>query len=138
MKSPFVFPPASIWYDALPSLTSAPSTISPVQLSSLTSKAAQLHETDIGTFQSSSTSNSSASEAGFLSKIIQSGTLSDRLSALTLLVQSSPLHNVKALETLKSMAERGKGKGGREESLKALRCIVDWWVGGGAPGRKLR
>ena len=57
---------------------------------------------------------------------------------MTLLVQSSPLHNIKALETLKGVAERGKGKGGREESLKALRCIVDWWVGGGAPNRKLR
>lgn len=74
----------------------------------------------------------------FLQKILQGGTLSDRLSALTLLVQSSPLHNVRALESLKNMAERGKGKGGREESLKALRCIVDWWVGGGVPNRKLK
>ena len=64
--------------------------------------------------------------------------MSDRLSALTLMVQKSPLHNGKALESLLGMAERGKGKGGREESLKALRCIVDWWVGGGAPDRKLR
>ncbi|EKM74690.1 hypothetical protein AGABI1DRAFT_65411 [Agaricus bisporus var. burnettii JB137-S8] len=32
----------------------------------------------------------------------------------------------------------GKGGGGRDESLKSLRCIVDWWVGGGAPDRKLR
>ncbi|KAG9084675.1 hypothetical protein FRC06_003944 [Ceratobasidium sp. 370] len=29
-------------------------------------------------------------------------------------------------------------KGGRGESLKALRAIVDWWVGGGCPDRKLR
>ncbi|KAF8197362.1 CBF/Mak21 family-domain-containing protein [Pholiota molesta] len=122
MKSPFVFPPASIWYDALPSLTSAPSTISPVQLSALTSKAAQLHETDIGTFQSSSTSNSSASEAGFLSKIIQSGTLSDRLSALTCLSKAVLCTMSKPL---------------KHES-ESVECIVDWWVGGGAPGRKLR
>ncbi|KAF9447072.1 CBF-domain-containing protein [Macrolepiota fuliginosa MF-IS2] len=32
----------------------------------------------------------------------------------------------------------GKGGGGRDESLKALRCVVDWWVGGGAPNRKLK
>ena len=57
---------------------------------------------------------------------------------MTLLVQGSPVHNVKSLESLKNMAERGKGKGGREESLKALRCIVDWWAGGGAPDRKLK
>lgn len=140
-KSSFILQPISHWYTAItpfgPSLTST-TTISTVQLSALASKAAALHEKDITTFQASPSSNSSSSEANFLSKIIQSGTLSDRLSALTLLVQSSPVHNIKALETLRSMAERGKGKGGREESLKALRCIVDWWVGGGAPNRKLK
>ena len=139
-KSNFIFQPISQWYTAMPPL-SAPSswpTITTAQLSALVSKATALHDKDISTFQASPSSNSSSSEASFLSKIIQSGTLSDRLSALTLLVQSSPLHNIKALETLKVMAERGKGKGGRDESLKALRCIVDWWVGGGAPNRKLK
>ncbi|KAF4622057.1 hypothetical protein D9613_009138 [Agrocybe pediades] len=138
-KSHFVFQPTSQWYAALPMLQPTPSsTITSSQLSGLSIKAAALHEQDISTFLTASSSNTSSSEASFLSKIIQSGTLSDRLSALTLLVQSSPLHNLKALENLKQMAERGKGKGGREESLKALRCIVDWWTGGGAPNRKLK
>lgn len=139
MKSPFIFQPISQWHSVLPPLIPNDSTpsLTPDKLSLLCAKAVELHDKDIETFQTSSSANSS-SEAGFLSKIIHSGTLSDRLSALTLLVQSSPLHNVKALETLKSMAERGKGKGGRDESLKALRCVVDWWVGGGAPGRKLK
>lgn len=140
-KSHFISPPASQWYLSAAPLGAAPTplpAVSSTQLASFTTRASNLHTTDIYTFQTSSSSNSSASEANFLSKIIQSGTLSDRLSALTLLVQSSPLHNIKALETLKGMAERGKGKGGREESLKALRCVVDWWVGGGAPDRKLK
>ena len=50
------------------------------------------------------------------------------------MAQSSPLHNTRALEMLKGMAQ----KKGREESLKALRAIVDWWVGGAAPDRKLK
>ncbi|KAJ6500610.1 CBF/Mak21 family-domain-containing protein [Mycena sanguinolenta] len=140
-KSKFVIFPASHWYTSAQPLgvsaTSLPA-VNATQLASFTTRASNLHGSDIQTFQTSSSSNSSASEANFLSKIIQSGTLSDRLSALTLLVQSSPLHNTKALETLKGMAERGKGKGGREESLKALRCVADWWVGGGAPDRKLK
>ncbi|KAJ8075768.1 RNA-binding ribosome biosynthesis protein mak21 [Marasmius tenuissimus] len=139
-KSTFVVQPTSQWYNAVPPLKPSKKTvpdITPTEIYSLTSKASDLHAADVDTFRSSSNS-SSHTEASFLSKIIQSGTLSDRLSALTLLVQSSPLHNIKALETLKGMAERGKGKGGREESLKALRCIVDWWVGGGAPDRKLK
>ena len=101
-------------------------------------RASALHAQAVLSFQSSSTATSTKSEFAFLQKILQSGTLSDRLSALTLLVQSSPLHNTKALDALKSLAERGRGKGGREESLKALRCVVDWWVGGGVPDRKLK
>lgn len=101
-------------------------------------RASALHAQAVLSFQSSSTVTSTKSEFAFLQKILQSGTLSDRLSALTLLVQSSPLHNTKALDALKSLAEKGKGKGGRGGSLKALRCIVDWWAGGGAPDRKLK
>lgn len=136
--SRFLITPDALWYSSitpLPSPVVPSSSITPDQLSTLASRAQDIHNKDITTYQSSS---SSTSEASFLTKIISSGTLSDRLSALTLLVQSSPLHNTKSLDTLKSMAERGKGKGGREESLKALRCIVDWWVGGGAPDRKLK
>lgn len=131
------------WYQDLPALSGSSTALPPVtpaKLSSLVEHGASLHSNAIEIYQSrsSSTVTSSSSDYAFLQKILQSGTLSDRLSALTLLVQSSPLHNTKALETLKGMAERGKGKGGREESLKALRCIIDWWVGGGAPNRKLK
>lgn len=51
------------------------------------------------------------------------------------MVQSSPLHNQRALDTLKGLATK---KGGKGEGVKACRCIVDWWVGGGAPDRKLK
>lgn len=107
------------------------------QLADLQTKAASLHvqalaaHSDVGT-------ESSSKDGTFLQKVLQGGTLSDRLSALTLLVQGSPLHNTKALESLKGLAERGRGKGGRDESLKAVRAISDWWIGGGAPMRKLQ
>lgn len=142
-KSNFIVEPTSQWYIALPALppAAAPTpALTAAKLDSLTTHAATLHANTIATYQSqsSSTATNTTSDFSFLQKILQGGTLSDRLSALTLLVQSSPVHNIKALETLKGMAERGKGKGGREESLKALRCVVDWWVGGGAPNRKLK
>ncbi|KAG2121610.1 ribosome biogenesis protein [Suillus clintonianus] len=132
-----------LWYQDVPKLSGSSTALPPVtsaKLSSLMERGASLHAKAVETYQSrsSSTVTSSSSDYAFLQKILHSGTLSDRLSALTLLVQSSPLHNTKALETLKGMSERGKGKGGREESLKALRCILDWWVGGGAPNRKLK
>ena len=103
------------------------------------SRAAEIIKRDADLYQSSAASTGhSSSDSHFLNTILTQGTLSDRLSALTLLVQGSPVHNTKALETLRGMAERGRGKGGREEGLKAMRCIVDWWVGGGAPNRKLK
>jgi len=68
------------------------------------------------------------------------------------MAQGAPLHNTRALEALKTMAEKGRGgvsvsqdgekgrgkAGGREERLKAARAIMDWWVGGGAPNQKLK
>ena len=136
----FIFPPTSQWYSVIPPLpatTNLP-TPTPTQTSSLLTKATSLHTVDVQNYTASGVSTGSASDSQFLQKVLQSGTLSDRLSAMTLLVQGSPVHNIKSLESLKSMAERGKGKGGREESLKALRCIIDWWVGGGVPDRKLK
>lgn len=131
-----ILPPSSLWYTILPPLPPATNLRVPsaAQINLLIEKSASLMEKDTKSFLSAS--SSSSSEATFFAKVIHAGTLSDRLSALTLLVQSSPVHNTKALDTLKNMA--GKAGGGRNESLKALRCIVDWWVGGGAPDRKLK
>ncbi|KAI0919766.1 hypothetical protein AcV5_001742 [Taiwanofungus camphoratus] len=141
-QTKFVVDPNPHWYEAIPPLPAPPgplATPTQAQLTELTSRASTMFTSDAATYQSSAAStSSSASDAHFLQTILVRGTLSDRLSALTLLVQSSPSHNSKALETLKGMAERGRGKGGREEGLKAVRCVVDWWVGGGGPPRKLR
>lgn len=135
-KDQLVLSPSSIWHASLPLLPSSSVVLTPnaAQMASLLEKGTSLLERDTKNFLSSA--SASSSEASFFAKVVHSGTLSDRLSALTLLVQSSPIHNTKALETLKTMS--GKGGGGRDESLKALRCITDWWVGGGAPNRKLK
>ncbi|PWN36037.1 CBF-domain-containing protein [Meira miltonrushii] len=81
----------------------------------------------------------STSDARFINELLapgaRGGTLSDRIAALTLLLQTSPLHNVDAMETLLAMA----GKKGREESGKATRALSDWLASGvGLPERKLR
>ncbi|KAH9946569.1 CBF-domain-containing protein [Amylocystis lapponica] len=141
-KNTLVLPPTSDWYTALPVLPPSPAplpALTSAKLSDLTDRASKLLSADAESYLASSASTGSGpSDAHFLQTILTRGTLSDRLSALTLLVQASPVHNTKALDTLKGLAERGRGKGGREEGLKAVRCVVDWWVGGGAPDRKLR
>ncbi|KAF8530196.1 CBF/Mak21 family-domain-containing protein [Hysterangium stoloniferum] len=135
-KLNFVLPPTSQWYTAAPVIipsTSRPSA-SPEYLASKSSQAATLLEKDATLYAKSSSHTTSTADARFLSHVLTSGTLSDRLSALILMVQGSPIHNIRALDSLKAMAS----KKGREESLKALRAIVDWLVGGGAPDRKLK
>ncbi|RYP57354.1 hypothetical protein DL770_010687 [Monosporascus sp. CRB-9-2] len=79
---------------------------------------------------------SSSSSRKFMSTIMSSGTLSDRVSALTLAIQESPVHNVKALDTLIGFAS----KRSRGQALSALAALVDL-LGPGMilpPDRRLR
>ncbi len=79
-----------------------------------------------------------ASDAHFVRSLLSSeggGTLSDRISALTLLVQSSPVHNVKHMDNLLNMTR----KKSREEASRATRALADWLASeGGLGSRKLR
>ncbi|KAK4128275.1 CBF-domain-containing protein [Parathielavia appendiculata] len=63
----------------------------------------------------------SSSTSKFISTIMSSGTLSDKVSALTLSIQESPLHNRKAFENLVNLA----GKRSRGQAIAALGAIVD-------------
>lgn len=67
---------------------------------------------------------------------MSSGTLSDRISALTLSVQESPLHNMKALETLLNLA----GKRSRSQAVEVLGALKDLFGPGALlpSDRKLR
>lgn len=71
-----------------------------------------------------------------MSTIMSSGTMSDKVSALTLAVQESPVHNMKALESLMNLA----GKKSREQAIAALGALVDLFGNGVVlPGdRRLR
>ncbi|KAK0547298.1 RNA-binding ribosome biosynthesis protein mak21 [Tilletia horrida] len=85
-------------------------------------------------------SNISAADARFIRSLLstsgEGGTLSDRISALTLLLQSSPLHNLRPLESLMAMVR----KKNRDESGRASRALADWFASAsGLPSdRKLR
>ncbi|KAI0899396.1 CBF-domain-containing protein [Annulohypoxylon nitens] len=64
---------------------------------------------------------SASSSHKFMSTIMSSGTMSDKVSALTLAIQESPIHNIKALENLIGLsAKRSRG-----QALAALAALVD-------------
>jgi ribosome biogenesis protein MAK21 len=78
----------------------------------------------------------SSSSHKFLSTIMANGTLEDKISALTLLVQESPLHTTKAFENLLALSK----KKSRNQALMAVAALKDM-LGQGVvlPGdRKLR
>lgn len=64
---------------------------------------------------------SASSSHKFLSTIMASGTLEDKISALTLLVQESPLHTIKAFENLLGLAK----KKSRNQALMAVAALKD-------------
>ncbi len=66
---------------------------------------------------------SASSAHRFYSTIMSSGTLSDKISALTLSVQESPVHNMKALESLLGLA-RKRSRGQAVEVLGALKDLL--------------
>ncbi|TLS22665.1 uncharacterized protein PpBr36_05929 [Pyricularia pennisetigena] len=102
-------------------------------IGSLKTHAQYLVEADANVYN---TMISSSSQHKFMTTIMSSGTLSDKISALTLAVQESPVHNIKAIDTLINMA----GKKSRGQALAALGALVDL-LGNGVvlPGdRRLR
>ncbi|QGA17785.1 hypothetical protein EYB26_005461 [Talaromyces marneffei] len=69
---------------------------------------------------------SSSSSHKFYSTIMTSGTLSDKISALTLAVQESPLHNIKALGDLVALSK----KRSRAQAVDVLRSLKDLFAQG--------
>lgn len=79
---------------------------------------------------------SRSSSNKFMSEIMTSGTLEDKVSAQTLVVQESPVHTIKTFESLMSLAN----KKSRNQALMALGALKDL-LGQGVvlpPNRKLR
>ena len=53
--------------------------------------------------------SSKKSDVGWIKTVLSSGTLGDKIAALTLLVQESPIQNLSSLESLINMSKK-KGK----------------------------
>ncbi|GAA5961282.1 hypothetical protein JCM3765_002898 [Sporobolomyces pararoseus] len=149
-RSPWIVDPTPQWYSTpLPSPAPSAARPSSSTVSALLTRGQDLLSRDNALYASSldpkASSKGSApppptglskADQVFVQQILTSGTSSDKVSALLLLVSSSPLHTMSYLDQLASLAK----KKSRDESGRALRGIVDWWrgEGGGSPTRKLR
>ena len=117
-----VYTPQSEWHSVpLPTIPIPSQTFTPQKelLDQLHDYALSLLEKDSEIYTTYNKSASSAHQ--FYSTIMSSGTLSDKISALTLSVQESPVHNVKALESLVSLAR----KRSRQQAVEVLGALKD-------------
>ncbi|XP_041353162.1 CCAAT/enhancer-binding protein zeta-like [Gigantopelta aegis] len=79
--------------------------------------------------------NSRRSEAKWLKTVLGSGTLSDKVAALTLLAQESPVHSLSSIESLLNMCK----KKGRRESTMGVDTLRDLFLSDLLPdNRKLK
>ena len=118
------FEPRAEWHSAeLPLLPAVPqqSSIPKFRVDSLHKYAIELLEKENTEYGLRNGSSSSAHQ--FYSTIMSAGTLSDKISALTLSVQESPIHNIKALENLISLAKK-RSRGQAVEVLGALKDLL--------------
>ena len=119
--------PRSDWFNAqLPPIKSSDlsnSQTSSSQMQQLYEYAKSLLNIENENFKASQQSSSSQN---FYFTVIASGTLSDKISALTLAVQESPLHNVRALETLINLGK----KRSRAQAVDVLRALKDLFAQG--------
>ncbi|KKY15390.1 putative ccaat-box-binding transcription factor [Diplodia seriata] len=136
-KSSLTFEPRPDWHAAELPPIAIPDNFNPPPryvLDGVRQYAESLLETENKTYADSNMSADSSHK--FLSTIMASGTLEDKVSALTLLIQESPLHTMKAFENLLGL---GKKKS-RNQALLALGALKDL-LGQGVvlpPDRKLR
>lgn len=127
--------PLSAWHTIdLPALK-LPDQVQPIPqdaIQSLHAYGVELLESDNKVYSAANVSSSASNK--FMSSIMSSGTLEDKISALTLMVQESPLHTMKSLDALLNLAK----KKSRNQALMALAAIKDLFAQGNVlPNRKM-
>ncbi|EAW07760.1 RNA-binding ribosome biosynthesis protein MAK21 [Aspergillus clavatus NRRL 1] len=121
--------PRSDWYatnlPSLPSATKQSNTLPRYLIDRVHSYATSLLEKE-STMYTEAQQASASSSHKFYTTIMSTGTLSDKISALTLAVQESPLHNTKQLENLIGLGK----KRSRSQAVEVLRSLKDMFAQG--------
>ncbi|CAG8468964.1 7721_t:CDS:10, partial [Dentiscutata heterogama] len=128
--------PIRPWYDIeLPPLSNNSSEV-PTSEARITSKydtAKKLLTTENEQYEANPVLHHSFDRT-FYTTMLKSGTLKDKISTLSVLVDESPIHAVHALDTLMSMAK----KKGRDEAVQAIDCLMHLMIESILPNRKLK
>ncbi|KAJ3036867.1 hypothetical protein HDV00_002350 [Rhizophlyctis rosea] len=134
LSSKMLVQPGGAWYTfSLPPVTGNIGG-SEEKIIQLYKQAQQLWEADVAKYEKSKTM--SAADRDFISTVLKSGTTTDKVSALTLLIQEAPVHSLASLrdQLIHGMAR----KKARREAILAVDSIKDLFVNNLLPDRKLR
>ncbi|KAE8149786.1 CBF/Mak21 family-domain-containing protein [Aspergillus avenaceus] len=125
--SKLAVPPRSDWFmTQLPSISAKQANTLPKHLvERVHTYALSLLEKENKKYAEAQQASASSSHR-FYTTIMSTGTLSDKISALTLAVQESPLHNTKAMENLITLGK----KRSRAQAVEVLRSLKDMFAQG--------
>lgn len=98
--------------------------------------AQEAHDTAVAGYEAGKAGAKESSDSKWMQTVLRSGTTSDKVAAMTLLVQESPMHNLASLQKLLDLA--GKRGGAREGRTMACDALKDLMLQTLLPERKLR
>eukprot|EP00949_MAST-11_sp_MAST-11-sp1_P002157 g2157.t1 len=121
---------SALWYKNAPEEIDSKRGLPYNEGKELQEKAERLWEAEAEAFERGNSSSSSAvatsaSDTKFLRTMMKSGTLADRLSAMALMVTTSPLHHWNTLNALVNAAAK---KTGSREALLAVEAAKDLFI----------
>ncbi|KAK6353804.1 hypothetical protein TWF730_008230 [Orbilia blumenaviensis] len=134
-KGPLVLDPQQDWHNiVLPDLPSASNEPTPFVISSLHTRGKDLLTAENSSYMTNNLKKDTNLQ--FLSQIMTSGTVEDKISALTIVCTDSPLHTTKTLESLLNLAK----KKSRNQTIGSLTAMKDLFANGSVlpSDRKLR
>jgi len=121
------------WYELTKHIPKAKPTLYENEVDNLHTIVKQYWETEVEIYQKMK-ENDRSSDAKWLRTVLTSGTLSDKVAALTMLSQESPVHSMKSLDALMNMSR----KKARREALIAIDSLRHIWIADLLPDYKLR
>jgi len=130
-----IIKPESFWHEPLNSIGNVEEKIKSDNqvVNKFHEVAKRLWENEVDLYQTGKSYEKSSDER-WLRTVLSSGTLNDRVAANTMLLQESPLHQMRRLENLLVMAKRKN----RREAIMAIDSVRSLWTTTLLPDRKLK
>jgi ribosome biogenesis protein MAK21 len=121
------------WYDVIQEINDTEKVINPSDLQNIREKVSKIFDKEVELY-SKLRSNRKDADEKWIREVVKSGTLSDKIAALALIIQESPLHNIQSFDTLLKYC----GQKEQRSVQMAMDAIKDLLIHNILPDRKLK